>query len=88
VAVLLDQALSPALGFLRSGSPADKAAAAALLGNIADGRPGAARFLVAEGALPLAAALLQGGDLETRDACAHLTWVLVKVGGCPGVVGH
>jgi hypothetical protein len=61
VAVLLDQALSPALGFLRTGSPADKAAAAALLGNIAEGRRGAATYLVAEGALPLAAELLVTG---------------------------
>ncbi|KIZ04687.1 hypothetical protein MNEG_3274 [Monoraphidium neglectum] len=63
VAVLLDQALSPALGFLRTGSPADKAAAAALLGNIAEGRRGAATYLVAEGALPLAAELLDDRKL-------------------------
>ena len=79
VAVLLDQALAPALGFLRTGAPAERAAAAALLGSIAEGRRGAASFLVAEGALADAAALLAGGaDVEARDAAARLVWALVR----------
>lgn len=79
--VLLDQALAPALGFLRrGGAPAsERVAAAALLGSIAEGRGGAASFLVAEGALPDAAALLADGpDVEARDAAARLVWALVK----------
>ncbi|KAI8463295.1 MAG: hypothetical protein J3K34DRAFT_475344 [Monoraphidium minutum] len=78
VAVFLDQALSPALGFLRDGSAAEKAAAAALLGDLAEGRPGAAAFLVAEGGLPLAADLLAKGDTDARDSASHLVWSLVK----------
>lgn len=72
--MLLDQALTPALGFLRSGKAADKTAAASLLGSIADGRRGAAPFLVAEGALPDAAALLiEGAWLrDARAACLML----------------
>ncbi|GBF99600.1 hypothetical protein Rsub_12064 [Raphidocelis subcapitata] len=78
VAVVTDQALMPALGFLREGEPRDRAAAARLLAGIADARPGPAAFLLAEGALPHAAALLRQGDLEARDAAAHLAWVLVR----------
>ena len=73
--MLLDQALSPALGFLRDGTAGEKAAAAALLGNIADGRPGAAGFLVAEGALPHAAELLvKGAAARKRRACDIGRW--------------
>lgn len=60
--MLLDQALSPALGFLRSGTDDEKTAAATLLGTIAGGRRGAATYLVAEGTLPLAANLLLEGE--------------------------
>ncbi|KAI8462585.1 MAG: hypothetical protein J3K34DRAFT_178828 [Monoraphidium minutum] len=78
VSVLLDQALSPALGFLRGGAPQERVAAATLLGSIAEGRRGAASYLAAEGALAAAAEMLVEGDLEARDVCAHLVWVLVK----------
>lgn len=78
VAVILDQALGPALGFLRTGGDGEKAAAATLLADIAEGRKGAADFLVAEGALQAAAALLVDGDLEARDVGAQLAWTLVK----------
>jgi hypothetical protein len=60
-AVLLDQALTPALSFLRNGGADEKLAAASLLAAIAEGRRGGATFLVAEGALPLATAMLTGG---------------------------
>lgn len=61
MAVLLDQALSPALSFLRSGSGSEKLDAATLLGSICEKRPGAAGFLVAEGALPAVSQLLVSG---------------------------
>ncbi|GBF95151.1 hypothetical protein Rsub_07735 [Raphidocelis subcapitata] len=77
-AVLLDMSLAPALGFVRGGTPAEKNAAAGLLASIAEGRRGAAPFLVAEGALPLTAALLVDGDLEARDTAVRLLWALVK----------
>jgi hypothetical protein len=59
--VILDQALGPALGFLRGGSAEERFAAATLLGSIAEGRRGAASYLVAEGALPAAAEMLVSG---------------------------
>jgi hypothetical protein len=62
-AVLLDQALTPALGFLRSGADDERVAAVSLLGSIAEARRGAAAFLVAEGALATAAAMLVDGVL-------------------------
>jgi hypothetical protein len=61
MAVLLDQALSPALTFLCSGSASEKLDAATLLGSICEKRPGAAGFLVAEGALPAVTQLLISG---------------------------
>lgn len=74
--MLLDQALSPALGFLRTGSTAERVAAATLLGNIAEGRRGAAIFLVAEGALPDAVGLLvKGGWGGGALACEHANWL-------------
>eukprot|EP00882_Tetradesmus_deserticola_P000747 GHRQ01000815.1.p1 GENE.GHRQ01000815.1~~GHRQ01000815.1.p1 ORF type:complete len:385 (+),score=179.94 GHRQ01000815.1:178-1332(+) len=78
MAVLLDQALSPALSFLHSGSGSEKLDAATLLGSICEKRPGAAGFLVAEGALPAVAALLNSGDLPSSDAAARTLWLLVK----------
>jgi len=74
----VDQALLPALGFLTNGSAAEKTAAARLLGSMVEPRRGPAAYLVAEGALPHATALLVGGDLEARDAAVHLVWLLVK----------
>jgi hypothetical protein len=59
--VVLDVALAPALRFLADGAPAEKTAASRLLGSAAEGRRGAAQYLVAEGALPHAAALLVDG---------------------------
>jgi hypothetical protein len=61
MAVLLDQALSPALTFLRNGSGSEKLDAATLLGSICEKRGGAAGFLVAEGALPAVTQLLTSG---------------------------
>ncbi|KAF8058934.1 hypothetical protein HT031_005502 [Scenedesmus sp. PABB004] len=78
MAVLLDQALVPALSFLRNGSAGEKLDAVTLLGSICEKRPGAAAFLVAEGALPAATALLCAGDLSASDAAARSLWLLVK----------
>uniref|UniRef100_A0A383V8G1 UNC-45/Cro1/She4 central domain-containing protein n=1 Tax=Tetradesmus obliquus TaxID=3088 RepID=A0A383V8G1_TETOB len=78
MAVLLDQALSPALSFLRSGSGSEKLDAATLLGSICEKRPGAAGFLVAEGALPAVSQLLVSADTASSDAAARTLWLLVK----------
>jgi hypothetical protein len=73
MAVLLDQALSPALTFLRSGSGSEKLDAVTLLGSICEKRPGAAGFLVAEGALPAVTQLLiAGGWPDCRQDAAWL----------------
>jgi hypothetical protein len=69
MAVLLDQALSPALTFLRSGSASEKLDAATLLGSICEKRPGAAGFLVAEGALPAVTQLLISGACSCVLCC-------------------
>eukprot|EP00879_Flechtneria_rotunda_P003385 GHRR01003613.1.p1 GENE.GHRR01003613.1~~GHRR01003613.1.p1 ORF type:complete len:380 (+),score=142.31 GHRR01003613.1:163-1302(+) len=79
MAVLLDQAISPALTLLRSGEANDeKLDAVTLLGSICEKRPGAAAFLVAEGALPAVTQLLVEGDLAITDAAARTLWLLVK----------
>lgn len=78
MAVLLDQALSPTLTFLRSGSAAEKLDAVTLLGSVCEKRPGAAGFLVAEGALPAVAQLLVSGELAAADAAARSLWLLVR----------
>lgn len=67
-AVLLDQALSPALGMLRKAGAAAQAgpevvlAGVNLLGSICEARRGAGRFLVMEGALPLVTQSLVDGE--------------------------
>lgn len=66
MAVLLDQALSPTLTFLRSGDEGEKLDAVTLLGSICEKRSGAAAFLVAEGALPAVAQLLIAGEAGTH----------------------
>eukprot|EP00775_Hariotina_reticulata_P009367 gene9367-9530_t len=78
MAVLLDQALSPTLTFLRNGECPEKLDAVTLLGSVCEKRPGAAAFLVAEGALPAVATLMTSDDLSTRDAAAHTLWLLVR----------
>jgi len=55
------QALSPTLTFLRSGEAGEQLDAVTLLGSICEKRPGAAAFLVAEGALPPVAKLVASG---------------------------
>jgi hypothetical protein len=52
------QTLSPTLTFLRNGDAAEQLDAVTLLGSICEKRPGAAAFLVAEGALPPVAKLV------------------------------
>ncbi|KAF6259892.1 armadillo-type protein [Scenedesmus sp. NREL 46B-D3] len=78
MAVLLDQALPPALSFLHNGSGSEKLDAVTLLGSICEKRPGAAGFLVAEGALPAVTQLLISGDLPSSDSAARTLWLLVK----------
>lgn len=70
MAVLLDQALPPALSFLHNGSGSEKLDAVTLLGSICEKRPGAAGFLVAEGALPAVTQLLiSGGRHAEQRSC-------------------
>lgn len=57
----LTQALSPTLTFLRNGEGEEQVDAVTLLGSICENRPGAAAFLVAEGALPPVAKLVVTG---------------------------
>lgn len=78
MAVLLDQAISPTLTFLRSGEDSEKVDAATLLASICEKRPGAAAFLVTEGALPEVAQLLTTDDVSASDTAARLLWLLVK----------
>lgn len=74
LAVLLDQAIAPALTLLRTGQEAERVDAATLLASICEKRPGAAAFLVAEGALPEVTRLLVTGVLQAFkciDALMH-----------------
>jgi len=47
---------------VKSGTASSRAQAALLLGTIVERRPGAAEFLVAEGALPVVTDLLVKGE--------------------------
>eukprot|EP00878_Enallax_costatus_P012657 GHUV01013221.1.p2 GENE.GHUV01013221.1~~GHUV01013221.1.p2 ORF type:complete len:185 (+),score=96.29 GHUV01013221.1:328-882(+) len=78
MAVLLDQAIPPALTLLRTGQDGERVDAATLLASICEKRPGAAAFLVAEGALPAVTKLLTTDDISASDAAARALWVLVK----------
>ncbi len=81
---MVDQALGPALNFLTSGSPAEKTAAARLLGSMTEGRQGPAGYLVAEGALPQAAKLLVEGERDCRCVYQYLAgWFWVASAGRP-----
>lgn len=64
------QALSPTLTFLRNGEGAEQLDAVTLLGSICEKRPGAAAFLVAEGALPPVAKLVATGGTKRVIAAA------------------
>jgi hypothetical protein len=78
MAVLLDQALSPTLTFLRNGEGEEQVDAVTLLGSICEKRSGAAAFLVAEGALPPVAKLVATGDMATCDSATRTLWLLVR----------
>jgi hypothetical protein len=64
------QALSPTLTFLRNGEGSEQLDAVTLLGSICEKRPGAAAFLVAEGALPPVAKLVATGGCMPCAAAA------------------
>lgn len=78
VTVVVDQALTPLLKVLVDGTSEEQRPAVSLLGVIIAKRPTISEFLVAEGALRAAAALLASGDPMTSDTAVSAVWGLVK----------
>lgn len=78
VAVIVDQALASILQSLSEGTPKEQRPAVSLLGVVIAKRPAIAEYLVGEGALKAAVALLASGDARMADAAAAAVWGLVK----------